>query len=416
MSSIAKSGISLSKKDLTKSRIPLVASRNVTFYHKAAGGELSINLLALSMPSEMPTNVQATVAEISGAQLAINKKNLTLVSSANGTLQQGLHYVVTSSTTINLIGLYAITGAEQDEIFTGSINSAPISDLVVASAKSVAKTYTLPVGQNILNLGLEYQTGQNINDDIGIIKVFVNGALAVRDTDYAEVDAGSGYGTTINFFTAPVSIPYQVTVDFGVMSITDNDGIGTIESLGGAIKKIADDLAVVAGTSVNDYLNANPSEIERRAFGDQVLANASKLELYNTTQTLSEYTKTKFQEKTLGVSKTTLGAIPDLSFSNLTIGKVYRISAQYSISFNGAVTDFISITTSGAATLTLSSFRWDTSAFVTTQRYSPSYVFVALTSSLTLTLTGNTSSQTLASGAKTILEELPNHELTTQWT
>jgi hypothetical protein len=404
MSSIAKSGISLSKKDLTKSRIPLVASRNVTFYHKAAGGELSINLLALSMPSEMPTNVQATVAEISGAQLAINKKNLTLVSSANGTLQQGLHYVVTSSTTINLIGLYAITGAEQDEIFTGSINSAPISDLVVASAKSVA------------NLGLEYQTGQNINDDIGIIKVFVNGALAVRDTDYAEVDAGSGYGTTINFFTAPVSIPYQVTVDFGVMSITDNDGIGTIESLGGAIKKIADDLAVVAGTSVNDYLNANPSEIERRAFGDQVLANASKLELYDTTETLSEYTKTKFQEKTLLANKTTVGAIPDLTFSNLTIGKTYRISAQYNISFNGAATDYISITTSGAAVLSLSYFRWDTSGFVSTQRYSPSYVFVALTSTLTLSLTGNTNSQTLTAGAKAVLEELPNHEETSQWT
>lgn len=279
MSSIAKSGISLSKKDLTKSRIPLVASRNVTFYHKASGGELSINLLALSMPSEMPTNVQATASEISGAQLAINKKNLTLQSSANGLLQQGLHYVVTSSTTINLIGLYAIAGAEVDEIFTGTINSAPISDLVVASAKSVAKTYELAVGQNILNLGYEYQTGQNINDDIGIIKVFVNGVLAIRGTDYEEVDAGSGYGTTINFFAAPPSIPYQVVVDFGVMSITDNNAIGTIESLSGAVIKLAADLADVAGTDVLDYLTANPSEIERRAFGDMVLIHERILDV-----------------------------------------------------------------------------------------------------------------------------------------
>jgi len=271
MSSIAKANISLSKKDLTKSRIPLVASRNVTFYHKTSGGELSIDLLALSMPSEMPTNVQATVAEISGANLSINKKNLSLVSSANGLLMSGLHYVVTSSTTIQLIGPYLISGAEVDEIFTGVINAAPISDLVVASARSVDKTYTLAVGQTILNLGREYQTGQNINDDIGSIKVFVNGVLAHRDTDYYEIDAGSGWGTTIGFYAAPVSLPYSVAVDFGVMSITDNDAIGTIENLAGAITKIADDLAVVAGTTASDYYSASPSEIERRTFGDMVL-------------------------------------------------------------------------------------------------------------------------------------------------
>jgi hypothetical protein len=279
MSSIAKANISLSKKDLTKSRIPLVASRNVTFYHKATAGDLSINLLALSMPSEMPTNVQATVAEISGANLAINKKNLSLVSSANGLLMSGLHYVVTSSTTIQLIGLYAIAGAEVDEIFTGVINSAPVSDLVVASARSVDKTYELGIGLTTLNLGREYEVGMNPNDDIGSIKVFVNGMLAHRGVEYAEVDAGSGYGTTIQFFTAPVSIPYSVAVDFGVMSITDNDAIGTIENLAGAIKKIAVDLANVAGTSESDYYSANPSEIERRTFGDMVLDHENRIDV-----------------------------------------------------------------------------------------------------------------------------------------
>lgn len=271
MSSLAKANISISKKDLQRSRIPLVASRNVVFYHKASGGELSINLLALSMPSELPTMVQATVAEISGAKLVVNKKNLKLVSSVNDELIQGLHYIVTSGTTIQLIGPYLISGAEVDEIFIGTINSAPVSDLVVASAQSVDKTYTLAVGQNILNLGREYKVGLNINDDIGSIKVFVNGVLAHRDTDYYEIDSGNGYGVTIGFYAAPASIPYQVAVDFGVMSITDNNAIGAIESLSGAVKKIADDLAEVAGTSVTDYYSANPSEIERRTFGDNVL-------------------------------------------------------------------------------------------------------------------------------------------------
>jgi len=272
MSSIAKTGISISKKDLVKSRIPPVASRNVVFYHKALSGDMVINLLALTMPSsEIPTATQASIDELSGARLTVNKKNLKLTSSYKGELIQGMDYLVIDSMTIKLIGIYESTGAEPEEIFIGIINSAPVSDLVVASAKSVDKTYTLNVGQTTLNLAQEYKVGFNPNDDIGVIKVFVNGVLAIRDTDYQEVDSGNGYGTTIEFFVAPPSIPYQVVVDFGVMSITDNDAIGAIESLSGSIKKIADDLSVVAGTSANDYLNANPSEVERRAFGDMVL-------------------------------------------------------------------------------------------------------------------------------------------------
>lgn len=272
MSSIAKANISLSKKDLSKSRIPPVASRNVMFYHKAPLGSLTINLLSLIMPSvEMPTATQATNPEISGAQLMINKKNLELTSSSNGKLIQDLDYIVIDSYTISLIGPYIGVGAEVDEIFVGTINSAPISDLVVASAKSVDKTYELAVGSTTLNLGREYKVGVNPFENVGIIKVFVNGVLALRDIDYTEIDSGNGYGSTLGFYAAPVSIPYSVVVDFGVMAITDNNAIGAIESLGGAIKKIADDLAVVAGTTASDYYSASPSEVERRAFGDMVL-------------------------------------------------------------------------------------------------------------------------------------------------
>jgi hypothetical protein len=414
MSSIAKANISLSKKDLSKSRIPLVGTRNVTFYHKAIAGDLSINLLALSMPSEMPTNVQATVAEISGANLAINKKNLSLVSSANGLLMSGLHYVVTSSTTIQLIGPYLISGAEVDEIFTGVINAAPVTDLVVASARSVDKTYTLGVGQTILNLGREYQTGQNINDDIGSIKVFVNGMLAHRGTDYAEVDAGSGYGTTISFYTAPVSIPYSVAVDFGVMSITDNDAIGAIENLAGAIKKIAVDLADVAGTSESDYYSASPSEIERRTFGDKVLTNEAKLTLYDTVQSLSVYTKTKYQEKTQVSTTATVGVLPDLSFSNLVIGKTYRVSANINAQWSATAAVVMSLKFTNGSTVKQvniggnhNSGNWNSSAQV--------FIFVAQSTSLATALTASASTS-LRGGSYVTLEELPNHEATSIWT
>ena len=411
MSSIAKSGISLSKKDLTKCRIPVVAARNVTFYHDANSGELSIDLLALSLPSEMPTNVQATVAEISGAQLAINKKNLTLQSSANGVLQQGLHYVVTSSTTIQLIGLYTVAGAEIDEIFTGTINSAPISDLVVASAKSVDKTYTLAVGSTVLNLGREYKVGSNPFESIGSIKVFVNGVLALRGSDYAEVDSGNGYGTTIQFYTAPVSIPHQVAVDFGVMSITDNNAIGAIENLGGAIKKIADDLAVVAGTAATDYYTASPSEVERRTFGDSVLSLNSK---YDTTQNLSAYTKTRWQMKTLGSTVTASGLIPSMAFNNLTVGKTYRIQATGYVQSTSGEDPSFGVYENGTTNLVLRAGH-DQAITGTLVDYF-SYIsspFVA-TGTTTTVFKNNSTGSILE--LRLTLEELPNHEITTAWT
>lgn len=289
MSSIAKTGISLSKKDLTKSRVPPVGSRNVVFYHKPAVSSLTISLLSLILPSsEMPNAVQATIEELAGARLTVNKKNLSLQSSTKGQLIQNLDYIVVDSMTINLIGPYASVGSEYDEIFVGTINCAAISDLVVASSKNVVRSYVLPVGQTTLNVAQEFKVNQYPSENIGIIKIFVNGVLAFRNTgnssvsldrDYREVDSGNGFGTVVIFNVAPTVTAHNIIVDFGVQSVTDFDAIGTIESLSGSVKKIADDLAVIAGTSTNDYMAANPSDVERRGFGDMVLDHEATLPL-----------------------------------------------------------------------------------------------------------------------------------------
>jgi hypothetical protein len=365
------------------------------------------------MPTvDMPTAVQATNPEISGAQLMVNKKNLDLTSSSNGKLIQGLDYVVVDSYTISLIGPYIGVGAEVDEIFVGTINSAPISDLVVASAKSVDKTYTLAVGSTVLNLGREYKVGSNPFESIGSIKVFVNGVLALRGSDYTEVDSGNGYGTTIQFFTAPVSIPHQVAVDFGVMAITDNNAIGAIENLGGAIKKIADDLAVVAGTAATDYLNASPSEVERRTFGDTVLSLNSK---YDTTQNLSAYTKTRWQTKTLGTNITASGAIASLQFNNLIAGRTYKVTVLgYVQSTSGEDPSFTITAPSGAVVLLGGHDQAITGTLVDYfSLISPPFV---PTVNGSLSFLKNNATGTIFSGLTVTLEELPNHEITTAWT
>jgi hypothetical protein len=238
--------------------------------------------------------------------------------------------------------------------------------------------------------------------------------LAHRGTDYAEVDAGSGYGTTISFYAAPVSLPYQVAVDFGVMSITDNDAIGAIENLAGAIKKIAVDLADVAGTSESDYYSASPSEIERRTFGDKVLTNEAKLTLYDTVQSLSVYTKTKYQEKTQVSTTATVGVLPDLSFSNLVIGKTYRVSANINAQWSATAAVVMSLTFTNGSTVKQvniggnhNSGNWNSSAQV--------FIFVAQSTSIATALTASASTS-LRGGSYVTLEELPNHEATSIWT
>jgi hypothetical protein len=278
MSSIAKTSISISKKDLTKSRIPPVASRNVVFYHQATAGQITIDLNNLTMPSEMPSQVQATNDEISGARLSLNKKNLSVISSANGPLIQGLDYVVADSYTIRLIGIYAGVGSELDEIFVGNINCAPISDLVVATSQDVVKTTTAAIGQTTVNLGNEYKVGANALENVGAVRIWINGVLALRDQDYSEVDSGNGFGSTIELLSTPTLTAWSIVADFGVRAVTDQDALGTIESINGSILKLATDLADVAGTDVTDYLTANPSEVERRTFGDMVLVHEQILD------------------------------------------------------------------------------------------------------------------------------------------
>lgn len=442
MSSIAKTSISLSKKDLAKSRISPVGYRNVVFYHKATAAQSTINLMALTLPSaEMPTVVQATTEELGSARLIVNKKNLKLTSSMKGDLIQGLDYIVADSTTILLIGPYETIGAEVDEIFVGTIVQAPVSDLVVASSKNVVRSYTLPVGQNLLNLAHEYRVNEYPSENIGIIKIFINGVLAFRNTgnssitldrDYYEIDSGTSSGSTVYINVAPVGIANEIIVDYGVQAITDFNAIGAIESLSGSVKKIADDLAVIAGTTPGDYLNANPSDVERRGFGDQVLDHEVRIDAaeatitvldskYDTTQNLSVYTKTKHQIKYLSASLSTQTVdIASLHFNNIEIGKTYRVTFQSSVYGIGSnesygILDIFNGVTHLTRSRATSNFADRYSRFVT----GGAVVFTASSTYIQCDFAENATWVMEAAGAQGTwvqLEELPNHQITTQWT
>lgn len=283
---ISKEDNSLVKVDDQKNRFNPIAPKRITFAHQIVQSQIGssvavINLQALNTPSEMSALgfTQATQAEINGARLGLTKKNLRLSSSLKGSLIPNKHFIVVDNYTINLIGDMA-TALEIGEIIFGEIDSQQ-GDLIPASVKSRVKTLSVPVGQRTANLGLEYNVGSNSTERVGDIQVKVrNGSVLYRnsgnsstilDGDYYEVDSGNGVGTTIMLNSPPSYYPLELVVDYGVNTITNNDSLGTLQSMMGSVIKIARDLSIVMGGSQNDYLTANPSDIERRTFGDMVL-------------------------------------------------------------------------------------------------------------------------------------------------
>lgn len=416
---IGKNALHVGKKEVATLKAQPLLSKNLMFAHKATLGQTVIDLTNLSTPSEMLANgfVQASTSDILAARLGSTRARLKLVSSLRGALIDYFDYNLPSSSTIVMSD-----ELEENEVIVGRFESN--SDLIPVSGERVVKTYTLGIGQTTLNLGQEYKVGRFIDQNVGAITVFAGGFQVYRNTlnsdtnldkQYYEVDSGNGYGTLLEFNVPPISFPIEVTVDFGYRSISDSNALGTLESLQGSMIKIATDLANLGGTSLSDYLSANPSEIERRTFGDQVLANTKKLELYNTTQTLSEYTKTKWQYKG-PITTTSIGTISGLTMNNLTIGKTYRATCNVRFTCGGGAQMAVRV--------------WNGGNFFpqvqTTEQNGASpgqdsasscavLIFIATAPDVTVQVTGVVSAgNSITAGL--LLEELSNHIQTSEWT
>lgn len=115
--------------------------------------------------------------------------------------------------------------------------------------------------------------------------------------------------------------------------------------------------------------------------------------------------KTKWQKKTVGTSSAGVA----ITYNNLTIGKTYRFSLQAEVGGSGI---YIRTYTVTCGTTLKTMF-----AASESQGYSDSNscddTFVATATTLTVSITNNSGS--VSSSLSMILEELPNHEVTTQW-
>ena len=288
MATIGNGSLSIRKKDLENQKNLALSFRNTVFAHKATAGDTSIDLTALTTPTELTSLgfVQPSLNEITAGKLLFNRKNLKLISSLKGELVDYLSYRVVGNTRIVFEGFEA----EEGEIFTGTISPAPSTGNQVVDASPLIQTGTLDSGESDFTVGQAFEIQKYPNEQVGAVLVFLDGVLQYRnvgnataapgaDGNYQEVAAGPGLANIIRFNVVDAVNDRAVTViSNGLLVTSPTDSRDqVIESLATQIDTIIPDLALVAGTSTSKY-QSSPNQVDLAAFGTRV----HQLETYRT--------------------------------------------------------------------------------------------------------------------------------------
>ena len=282
MSLTGKSTLSLRKKDVQQQKQAGATYRRVVFAHKASAGETGINLTALVQPSEMAALgfTNPSTSDLLAANMLFYKKNLTIISSARGTLMQDLSYTVPTSSRIEFQGFTSL----QDEIFTCLLETGVRDGQSIVDASPIIATGELAVGSTDFNVGVPFEVGKYSAQQIGSVLVFRNGAIQFRNPsnstsggNYQEVDNGSGLGTIIRFNNAPAGQSDNIVV-WGNLLAERPDGsmMAAIESLAGQLDQMIPTLAALAGVPETNF-QAQPNNQDLKAFGDQVLDHEDRI-------------------------------------------------------------------------------------------------------------------------------------------
>lgn len=231
---------------------------------------------------------QASPEARNNLNLLAQRKRIKLTSSLNGELIQYDSFIVNSPYSFTLTGGYDIEGADEEEVFVLSIDT--FDKVCIQEQEHIVKTYILPSGTSILNLGFSYEIGVNPSEQVGSIKVTRLGKRMYRNVDnapaaisaegnYHEIDSGNGLGTAIEFNVAPADDEI-ISVDFGYYTADANIEVSSsMERLQSVMVAIAYDTAegLHGDDNISRYLAASPNEIERNTFGNMVIDHEVRL-------------------------------------------------------------------------------------------------------------------------------------------
>lgn len=328
--------ISIGGEDVPKARSLNVTSKALRFAHKFTGGETALNLGSLIMPSEISTWSNPSSSEIAAANLLSTSANLIIKSSTGAELMEGVDFVVTSNSGLAFINGYS---PQPGEIIIGRFN-LPVSSILVSDAKEYRKTVPVVAGQTIVNVGFEYKVNQNPTQQIGDVRVNLNGlskllrnvgnatAAPLADGNYEEYDpTNSGYSTAIRLNNPIAADGFMVFEGGLALASADVKIFGALDRLGAIVTKLAEDASYGfhGDNDLTRYLTASTSEVERKTFGDLLVDGLLRVAVL-------EAERIPYQIKTLSSNiLVDQSDIPSLRLNNLTIGKTYRLSMNFSV-------------------------------------------------------------------------------------
>ena len=406
-----------------KQKLGGIGFQSVEFYHQANLGDKEINLSALILPSAVSAAgfANPSPSAMTAANLRSNRANFSLYSY-RGKWFDRIDYTINSNGKISLI-----QATDEAEIFHGVIHNIVRNQTENIDLQSLIAVGTLAAGQTDFNTGKAFRANANPLYQMGEVIVYrgntptimlrnVGNATAsvIADGNYEEVNL-DGWSSTIRFNDAgAVGGELVIVMSTGrLLERPSTSLLQEIESLAGQLDVIRPYVESLAGLPANT-LKALPNNVDLKAFGDK-LVNLDKR--FDTTQNLSVYTKTKWQKKTLTSTINTNGAVvSEFAYNNLVIGKSYqlRCHAIFSLPPSGFTDASVNFNHNSSSVLSLranATQTGNTHAFT----FGDSNIFVATATTITASFANNLGGA-IATGSYAILEELPNHEVTTQWT
>lgn len=437
---------SLVKRDYNNQKEIATGFKKLRALDKPGSGATGIDMTALTLPSEVTSFTNPTAAELAAAKLLFFKRSVVVKSSSKGELIQDLSYRVTSNTFIEFIGFTA----EENEIFEIIVDDIPATGIQVVDAQPIVSAGTLSAGTIEYNVGEPFELNKYPSRQIGAVMVFLDGVLQFRnssnaaadpsaDGNYHEKSAGSSnLGTIIEFNDVDNSNDREVVVisTIGYAERPDGSMMALIEQLQATVDVLVEDAAVGFGNNETRY-QPQPTQPDLKQFGDRVFQAEQDIgslsegddpangPLQATADDYGAVKKNKWQQKILASDTTSDGDVSGLSFSNLEIGKTYRFTANIKAFVDDATNTWVLRfydETGGTGNQLGSAFYEEIGASnIPNVTMTYSGIFTAQTTNFFSFFT-STSGSDAVKGNGTLdesnitLEELPNHEVTTDWT
>jgi hypothetical protein len=367
--------------------------------------------------------------------------NVDLLDTAQTLTGEKTHekVVLASGTAINANG--SSTLAEPDKTIIALTGVPTVTDIATITATSTTTGKYIQLQNDTVSTFVVRETGNIKTGGGGDLDLLAEATIILRydGTDWRVVggSGGGGGGLAVELYdhtTLPATlvkdIRYLVDVSGGnatsLMPILDADNDGSTIEVWPINTGVTGNTITLTRSSTDNFNDADLGvdtvyviDVGRAAF------------VFNNTDSVFEVGdsywaaatdagQTKYARKFLSSDKKSDGVMADLTYSNLTIGKQYKYTCKFFMKVNDGAADV-----TVQADVTHDSVIIDSLEFFVrggtlseSSHISSSDVFTATATTLTFVAAGASANSYIGGGTvetHTLLEELPQHAITTDW-